>query len=85
MSDVSIRLDRDDAACLAPILRGRIEEIEQTGRLRAGVMSDFDRRLDRRYANRIRNCLNAIEEAVAPEKAKRSAAVSERREQEKRL
>lgn len=42
MSDILIRIDRDDAACLAPILRGRIEEIEQTSRLRAGAMSDFD-------------------------------------------
>ncbi|EKS26702.1 hypothetical protein [Afipia felis] len=64
MSDVSLRLDRDDAACLAPILRGRLEELEHAGRLRAHLLTDFDQRADRRYANRIRNCLSAIEEAV---------------------
>lgn len=71
MSDVSLKLDRDDAACLAPILRGRLEELEQTSRLRGNLMTDFDRRADRRYANRIRNCLAVIEDAIAPERMRR--------------
>lgn len=64
MSDITVKLDRDDAACLAPILRGRVAELEHVGRARAHLLSDFDQRMDRRYANRIRNCLAAIEEAV---------------------
>lgn len=62
--DISIKIDADDAACLAPILRGRIEELEHVWRTRSQQLTDFDLRADRRYTNRIRNCLNAIEEAV---------------------
>ena len=61
MTHVALTLDRDDAAVLAPILRGRLEDIERNTRLRADVLTDFDKKADERYAQRIRACLTSIE------------------------
>lgn len=62
--EIPVMFDRDDLAMLAPILRGRVAEIEHTIKLRSHLLTDFDRRADARYANRIRNCVAAIEEAT---------------------